>query len=361
MTLVRFSLFGGFDCRSRDDAALVFPTRKVRALAAYLAVNAGNAQTRDRLAQLLWDDGTDAQARTNLRKGLSRLRQALPDPARHCLLLQTDRVSFRPEGVEVDAVLFGRLIAEGTPDSLERSIELYRGEFLEGFAQCGEAFEGWMMAERRRFGEMLRDILQRLLDHYMLTGSIDRAIQLALRLTALDPLQESVHRTLIRLYLYQGRVGSALDQYERCRDILAGDLGVEPSAETEQLKAAILRKADGTEGGREPQGDGNRPADPTALFRAEIGRHSRLPAKSTGRPSIAVLSFAVADNDSHRHLGDALADDIAAELGHFNELEVIPLVGARTHRQVGIEPERTGTELDMTYVVDGRLRQVGKI
>ena len=51
---------------------------------------------------------------------------------------------------------------------------------------------------------------------------------MALRLIALDPLQEGVHRTLIRLYMYQDRVGAALDQYRRCRDVLKRELGVPP-------------------------------------------------------------------------------------------------------------------------------------
>jgi DNA-binding SARP family transcriptional activator len=130
MTRVRLSLFGGFDCRSNDNDIVMFPTRKVRALVAYLAVKTGNPQSRDHLARLLWDDGPDAQARANLRKALSRLRRALPESARDCLLLQADRVAFRPEAMQIDVSVFERLIAEETPASLERAIELHRGEFL---------------------------------------------------------------------------------------------------------------------------------------------------------------------------------------------------------------------------------------
>ncbi len=332
MALVRFSLFGGFDCRVGAADTITFPTRKVRALAAYLALNAGNAQTRDRLARLLWEDGTDAQARANLRKGLSRLRQALPEAARDCLLLDGDRIAFQPDGVEVDVLRFERLVTEGTADSLERSLDLCRGDLLEGLAQCGEAFEEWMMAERRRLGEMRRNALQRLLDHQVLAGSVDRGIQLALRLLALDPLQESVHRTLIQLYLYQDRAGAALDQYQRCRELLARELGVEPAPETEALKAAMLRQADGADD-------------------KEIGALARLPTEPTGRPSIAVLSFAGADGESYRHVGDALADDIATELGHYSEIDVISSAGPA--------PKRARRELDTTYMLDGRLRQMG--
>jgi TolB-like protein len=235
-------------------------------------------------------------------------------------------------------LLFERLVAEGTADSLERSVDLCRGDLLEGFAQCGEAFEEWMMAERRRLGEMRRNALQRLLDHQVLAGSVDRAIQLALRLLGLDPLQESVHRTLIRLYLYQDRAGAALDQYQRCRELLARELGVEPAPETEALKAAILREADGAD---------------------ETGALVRLPTEPTGRPSIAVLSFAGADEGSYHHVGDALADDIATELGHYSELDVISSVSSPASLRVGAAPERARLDLGTTYLLDGRLRQTG--
>jgi DNA-binding SARP family transcriptional activator/TolB-like protein len=360
MTLVRFSLFGGFDCRVGTSDAITFPTRKVRALAAYLAFNTRKLQTRDLLARLLWDDRTDAQARANLRKGLSRLRRALPERARDCLLLEADRVGLRPERVEIDVLLFERLVAEGTPASLERSIEVHRGEFLEDLAHCSEAFEEWMMAERRRLAEMLRHVLQRLFDHHVVAGGIDQAIQLALRLIALDPLQESVHRTLIRLYLYQDRTGAALDQYQRCRDLLARDLGAEPSPETEGLKAAILRKTEGAGDTQMLRGDSQNQSDPMALFRAEIGTPARLPTDATGRPSIAVLSFADANDNSHRHLGDALADDIATELGRFSELDVIAPASGSAGRHAAA-PERAGSESRTTYVLDGRMRQLGDV
>ena len=110
-----------------------------------------------------------------------------------------------------------------------------------GVRRLRGGFEEWLLAERRRLDETLHGILRRLLDHYVVTGAIDRAIQVALRLIALDPLQESVHRALIRLYMYQDRVGAALDQYRRCRDVLERELGVPPDAETERLRAELSK------------------------------------------------------------------------------------------------------------------------
>ncbi len=116
-----------------------------------------------------------------------------------------------PEVVDLDAARFERLAADGTPETLEQAAMLHRGELLAGLAGCGEEFEAWLLMERRRLEELHHDVLRRLLDHY---------VGLRCRSTVpsrwrcgccdLDPLQESVHGTLMRLYMYQDRVGAAL-------------------------------------------------------------------------------------------------------------------------------------------------------
>ena len=58
--------------------AVVFPTRKVRALFAYLAANSNLVQLRERLAGLLWGDQLDQQARTNQRSCFSSISSLEP-------------------------------------------------------------------------------------------------------------------------------------------------------------------------------------------------------------------------------------------------------------------------------------------
>ena len=170
---------------------------------------------RERLAGLLWGDRSDDRARADLRKTLSRLRRSLPgrwsrSPCRRF----ARHAAVRPDAVDVDAVRFERLAADGTPESLELAATLYRGELMAGLPELRRGVRGLAAhAERRRLEELHHDVLRRLLDHYSVSGAIDRAIQVALRLLGLDPLQESVHRTLMRLYMYQDRVGAALAQY----------------------------------------------------------------------------------------------------------------------------------------------------
>jgi DNA-binding SARP family transcriptional activator len=362
MTPLHLHLLGGMECRSAGGEPLAFPTRKVRALFAYLAAHAAQSHARSKLATLLWGDQAEADARVNLRKSLSRLRESLPEEARGCVVADADRVGLRPDGVEVDALLFERLAAEGTPETLERAAALYRGAFLEGFADCGEAFEEWLLAERRRLEEILHEALQRLLDHCVVTGGIDRAIQVALRLLALDPLQEGVQRTLIRLYMYQDRVGAALEQYRRCRDLLESELGVAPAPETERLKAELLRLLpDAAAGGEDmPAREADNVPERHLVIHAAAEDRARRRAELQARPSIAVLSFAGVAQEVDRHVGDGMAEDIATELGRFRELDVIAPTTALAYRDTAVPPERAGAELGTAYVLAGSLRPVGQ-
>ena len=356
MTLLHLDLLGGFDCRTTAGVAVGFPTRKVRALLAYLALNAARAQRREQLAGLFWDDHSEADARANLRKTLSRLREALPAAARDCLIADASEVALRTDQVEIDVLQFERLAADGTPETLERAASLHRGPLLAGFAEVGEEFDDWLATERRRLDETLQQVLQRQLDHYVVTGAIDRAIQVALRLLALDPLQEGVHRALIRLYMYQDRVGSALDQYRRCRELLASELGVAPAPETERLRAELSGLLPDDAEAPGPEGDDL--PERGAVLRAATEDRARRRAEPSGRPVIAVLAFAAGDAD--RHLGEGLAEDIATELGRFREIDVIAPATALAYRRSALSLERVGRELGTSYVLGGRLRAAGE-
>lgn len=54
MSKLDLRLFGGFEARTVDGAPLSFPTKKARALLAYLAIHPGKGHSRSSLAGLLW-------------------------------------------------------------------------------------------------------------------------------------------------------------------------------------------------------------------------------------------------------------------------------------------------------------------
>jgi len=142
----------------------------------------------------------------------------------------------------VDVAEFERLLASGTPEALERASTLYRGDLLMGFVVDEPLFEEWLVAERERLRELALEAFARLLAQQRKAGAKEAALRTGLKLLTLDPLQEPVHRTLMRLYAAVGRRGTALRQYQQCVNVLQRDLGIEPEAETKELYQEILRR-----------------------------------------------------------------------------------------------------------------------
>ena len=240
MARLSLTLFGGFRARLDPDQALVIAIKKSQALLAYLALPLGQAHPRDKLAALLWGDMQEAQARAGLRQTLYTLRKVLGDP--EPLRLVGETVALEPALVAADVRAFEQGIARGTREALEEAVALYQGDLLEGLTLQEPPFEEWLLAERLRLRELALEALARLLAQQRDAGALDEAVQTALRLAALDPLQEPVHRTLMRLYTQLGRRGAALRQYQLCVAALQRELRAEPDDETRALYQQILKR-----------------------------------------------------------------------------------------------------------------------
>jgi DNA-binding SARP family transcriptional activator len=212
MARLALQLLGGFSVRPGSGPALSLGTRKAQALIAYLAVAPGRAHPRDKLAGLLWGDTGDEQARQSLRQTLVALRRALPATKPPTLVADRDTLALDPAAVEVDVQAFERLAAGTTTKDLERASALYQGDLLEGMRVTEEPFEDWLRTERARLRQLWADVLTRLLTHQSQANETERAVHTAARLLALEPIQEPVHRTLMRLYARQGRRAEALRQ-----------------------------------------------------------------------------------------------------------------------------------------------------
>ena len=239
MAPVRLDLLGGFQLTATGGTPVSLTSRKARAVLACLALAQGRAQSRDKLAALCWADSNAGQARSSLRQALSAVRRALEEAGQRVVLAEGDCVTLGE--IAVDVHEFAQCAADGTPDALERAMALYRGDLLEGFHAAAPAFDHWLAVERERLRGMALASMSRLLAHHEQAGATDRAVACATRLLALDPLQEGVHRSLMRAYAQQGRQALALRQYRLCRTALLRELGVSPEAETEALYQSILR------------------------------------------------------------------------------------------------------------------------
>jgi DNA-binding SARP family transcriptional activator len=242
MARVSVSLLGGFQVRLDSGPAIGLPTRKAQALLAYLAVPPGQEHPRDKLAALLWGGIREDSARASLRQALFAIRKALGDAAASVLPQEGDSLRLDPASVEADVMSFERAVKEASPASLARAAELYRGDLLAGVVIDEAPFEEWLLGERERLRELALEALAKLLAHQHREGAVEAALQTALKLLTLDPLQEPVHRVLMRLYADLGRRGAALRQYQQCVGALQRELGTEPDTETKQLYETILRE-----------------------------------------------------------------------------------------------------------------------
>src|SRR5215510_13764289 len=241
MARLTLTLLGGFRANLDPGAPLAFPTRKAQALLCYLAMPPGEAHPRDKLASLLWGSTVETTARTSLRQTLYALRRSLRRAEGKPLHADGSVVSLDPKAVTLDVLEFEKRVNEGTPAALARAISLYRGDLLDGLTVQEPPFEDWLLGERERLHEMALGATGRLLAHQRATGSTEAAIQTALRLLALDALQEAAHRTLMQLYVETGRRAAALRQYQLCQTTLRRELKAEPEKETTRLYEEILR------------------------------------------------------------------------------------------------------------------------
>ena len=239
MSQVKINLLGGFQLWIEGDPAPVnLRTRKARALLAYLAMNPGRREPRETLADLLWGNRGQEQSRHSLRQMLVDLRRSLPEPASSAFH-DGDELYLDDAWVDVDALRFETLVSGASEEQLIDASELYRGEFLRGLTIREEAFEDWGSAQRSRLHELAVECLSRLVSIQAEKGERELGIQVALRLLSIDPLDESAHRWLMKLYADLGRRDAALKQYEECRSLLDRELGIEPDDETTNLCSEI--------------------------------------------------------------------------------------------------------------------------
>ncbi len=239
MPRLDLTLLGGFTARLPSGKPIALPTRKAQALLAYLALPPGQPHQRDTLAALLWGDMAVPQARGSVRKAVSWLKRALEGSG--ALLVEGHDVALDPDRVVIDVRTFEDRVKTGSPEALDVAADLYTGDLLAGLALREPPFDDWLGAERARLRELALDGLGRLLEHRRAAGALDAAVRAAQKLAALDPLQESAHRALIRLYTDTGQRAAALRQYQLCVSALARELGTEPEAETRALYQDVLR------------------------------------------------------------------------------------------------------------------------
>lgn len=264
MSGLRVYLFGKLRIERGDQVLAGIHARRVQELLVYLLLFQDHPHTRERLADVLWGEGTSMQVRKGLRQALWKLQSVLGTacgPSATCLL----RVD--PEYIEinaatdvwVDATVFAAAYsrAQGVPGAaldhacacaLREAAALYSGDLLTGWCQ------EWCLFERQRFEHMYLEILDKLMCHAEVQGNYEVGAEYGTRILRYDRARERTHRAMMRLYYLAGDRVEALRQYDRCVAALAEEIGVVPARTTTDLAETMRTDAFGQAGtlGRYP-------------------------------------------------------------------------------------------------------------
>lgn len=242
----------------RDGRSVSFETRKGLALLAYLALE--GPQTRDALAMLLWPELDQERARATLRRTLSAIRTTTCD--KEILEAERERVALRMDRVSVDAIEFRARLEKAAEqeqpiESLEAAAALAGNAPLAGLTIKGAPeFEHWQYRLKESLRRELGSVLARLVDLHRGRHDLDRALKHARRSIEIDPLNEAVHRTLMRLYTEKGDRAAAIAQYRECTRVLAEELAVVPVDETTRLYEELMSQKSSVEVGPTPPARG---------------------------------------------------------------------------------------------------------
>lgn len=239
-------LFGQFELVEGGVSCALPASSNARLVLAYLLLHRGEGCSRTVLAELIAPELPETQALHALSQALWHIRRALPG------WLDSDafQVSFAANiQISTDAKEFAALLephlsgcgqASATLRDLKRAVEFYRGDLLEGY------YQDWVLLERERLREQYLQALEMLVTAYKSTLQYQQALAAALHWAGTDPLSESAHREVMRLYHYLGCPAEALRQYEKCREILRQEFDLEPEPETDQIARAIRQRSQNT-------------------------------------------------------------------------------------------------------------------
>jgi DNA-binding SARP family transcriptional activator len=266
---------------------------RVRAVLAMLLVHANQVVPADRLAAELWPGQPAERALASLQVRLSGLRKAMRAAG------MADRLVTRPPGYllrvlpgELDAERFEALAAEGNAelaaghadvaaDRLDEALGLWRGPALADVDAAPSARAAASRLEEAHLGAVESRLEAALAcgRHRELTAELEA-------LTAAHPLRERLwsHRMLA---LYRsGRQADALRAYRELRQLLSGELGIEPGPELRELYVRILRQD--RELDRQP-GDDVTGKPQTRYVRCDDGVHIAYQVVGTGQRDIVFV------------------------------------------------------------------------
>ena len=374
--LPRIYLVGTMRAVAPGGADFLPRGRKTRGLLAYLCLAQGERISRGRLVGLLWDRSGDAQARMSLRQSLSELNSTVNRHVSGLVEIGRDsvRIDVRKCWVDVLAILEASTEATAETSSL---VQAYSERLLEDLDGITPSFDHWLAAERTRFEDRVRKILEaeldRLTEH---NAKPEVRAAAARRLINFEPTHEGAVRSLMKAFAQMGDRAQAIREFERCRQALRTVLDLPPSKETTAIYEAIRIESPEVaspvifEGSADVEPSETPESGSLALSSVRWGMEKHTdpaaaPGYDTGReprrePSIAVLPFRNLTGDpAHHFIAEGLVEDLIEALSRVPNFFVISRLSTLAFRNQDRHPREIGNVLGVRYVLSGSVRVLG--
>lgn len=223
--------------------------RQGRLALVFLVIERERPVTQSELAEVLWPEGLPPSWPVALSAVVSKLRHRFAT-----LGLDRDRVianafrcyQFRPPAgtwIDLEAAAAALHLAEGAVQANEPknaygssliATTIARRPFLTGEDAV------WIGTQRQRLHELLVRALDCRVEALMANNEPALALSQAQAAVQLEPYRESGYRRLMQLLVSRGDRAQAVKVYEQCRRLLADELGIAPSSETEAVYRSLL-------------------------------------------------------------------------------------------------------------------------
>ena len=215
-----------------------------RLVLAHLLLAANRVVTMDELIERVWDEDPPRAARNTIQSYISHLRAALG----------TDRIEGRTPGYviraepeDLDVLRFEQLLRRArrllptdpreAADILETALDLWIGSPLSDIADSPS-----LAGEIVRLQELHVSAIEDLLGARLAVGEHAEVLPDLERLVTKHPLRERLWGHLMLARYRSGRQAEALDAFRKAQDLLADELGIDPSPELQELQRRILQQ-----------------------------------------------------------------------------------------------------------------------
>lgn len=390
------SLLGPFSLAGPSGEGIEIGSKKNRVLLAMLASAPGRSMSRDALADVLWAEHSDQQARNSLRQAIAVLRKELNGHETNFFAEASSTVALRQGQISLDTDTFLNDIRLGTAESLGRAISLWRGSFLADVTVSETELEHWLTEQREHYNSHYISAMDRLVP---LLNGIAR-IDMARRLVRADNLRETSHRHLMEAYYAAGERSQALRHYDKVRKLLHKELGIEPSPEIHDLREEIASNRHNSHNGHgtkavplsappapvppspaavqappPPDASPTQPAAPrrnphsslayaAAVIVAFVAVaaagwfFTRATPESVTKPSVAILPFeSLSESVEDARIATGLTIDTITDLSRYSDFRVMAKDTTDAYKGKAVDIRALGKDLKVSHVLKGTFQR----